>query len=94
MAVITDAPDTEMFEDPSERKNPKQGKKYMAGVWSAWLHQAFLCCFATQDSGPTASRPTTELWIGRRYFDTSLGKPVYLKSLGPNVWVDGVGTVS
>lgn len=92
MAVITDAPDDEIFEDPSSRQMQK--RRPMARVWGAWFHQVFLCCFATQDSGPTASRPTTELWIGRRYFDTTLGKPVYLKSIGPNVWVDGVGTVS
>lgn len=91
MAIITDAPDDEMFEDPRD-KSPK--KRVMNRVWGAWLHQAFLCMFSTQDSGPTGSRPTTELWIGRRYFDTTLGKPIYLKSIGPNVWVDGVGTVS
>jgi hypothetical protein len=45
-------------------------------------------------SGVTANRPDKVLWIGRRYFDTTLGKPVYLKSINPSVWVDGVGTVS
>lgn len=44
-------------------------------------------------SGTTAKRPTSNLWVGRRFFDTTLGKPVYLKSLSPSVWVDGVGTV-
>ncbi|MBI2725398.1 MAG: hypothetical protein HYX42_04025 [Polaromonas sp.] len=46
-----------------------------------------------QDAGVTADRPTNVLWIGRRYFDQTLGKPVYLKSVRPSVWVDGVGTV-
>lgn len=93
MAVITDAPDDELDFDPMQPRGQKRSRARNP-VWSAWLHQAFLCCFATQDSGPTGSRPTTELWIGRRYFDTTLGKPVYLRSTGPNVWVDGVGTVS
>jgi hypothetical protein len=44
-------------------------------------------------SGTTANRPTTNLFIGRPYFDTTLGKPIAIKSLGPTVWVDGVGTV-
>lgn len=47
-----------------------------------------------QQSGATADRPTSVLWIGRRFFDTDLGKPVYLKSVKPSVWVDGAGTVS
>ena len=93
MAVITDAPDDELDYDPTQARGQKRSRVRNL-VWGAWLHQVFLCCFATQDSGITASRPTTELWIGRRYFDTTLGKPVYLKSISPNVWVDGVGTVS
>lgn len=48
---------------------------------------------SAQQSGITAQRPTSVLWIGRRYFDSTLGKPVYVKSVRPTVWVDGVGTV-
>lgn len=47
---------------------------------------------SAQQSGPTAKRPISPLYIGRRFFDTTLGKPVYLKSVRPSVWVDGVGT--
>lgn len=58
-------------------------------VFSRW--QSILS--AIQQSGTTANRPTAGLWIGRQYFDTTLNKPVYLKSLRPSVWVDGAGTV-
>ena len=88
MAVITDAPKGDIFD------RTKAGTVTMFRWWSGWFHSAYLCCLSTQDSGTTANRPTQELWVGRRYFDTTLGKPVYLKSVGPNVWVDGVGTVS
>lgn len=44
-------------------------------------------------SGTTAERPTTNLQIGMPYFDTTLGYQVNLKSINPNVWVNGVGTV-
>ena len=39
-------------------------------------------------SGVTASRPTKLLFVGRRYFDTTLGKPVWYD--GTN-WVDATG---
>jgi hypothetical protein len=48
---------------------------------------------ASGSSGTTANRPTSGLWVGRRYFDTTLGYPVYLKSVRPNVWVNGAGAV-
>jgi len=48
-------------------------------------------------SGTTANRPTAAatnvLWVGFRYFDTTLGKPIWLKSTSPNVWVDATGAV-
>lgn len=46
-------------------------------------------------NGPTASRPTSTMirWVGMRFFDTTLGKPVFLKYTSSNVWVDGSGSV-
>ena len=46
-----------------------------------------------QQSGVTAKRPVDQVWIGRQFFDTSLGKPVYVKSVKPIVWVDASGAV-
>lgn len=46
-----------------------------------------------QQSGATTARPTSQLWIGRFFFDTTLGKPVWVKSVQPTVWVDGSGAV-
>lgn len=40
----------------------------------------------------TAKRPTNPL-IGQHSFDTTIGKPIWCRSLNPNVWVDGQGTV-
>lgn len=42
-------------------------------------------------SGTTAKRPTTMLWVGRPYFDTTLGYEIWLRSIGPVVWVNGAG---
>jgi hypothetical protein len=51
----------------------------------------FVVCSALTQSGTTAQRPTSLLWVGRTYFDTTLGYPVWLLSTGPDVWVDATG---
>jgi hypothetical protein len=84
MSVITEAP-----KDPPIAKNGM-----FSWAWIQWFQSVFLVASTAQESGPTTQRPTKNLWIGRRFFDTTVGKPVYLKSTAPNVWVDGAGTVS
>lgn len=46
-------------------------------------------------SGATANRPlgstARPLYVGQPYFDTSLGKPIWVKSMNPTVWVDATG---
>lgn len=43
-------------------------------------------------SGTTAARPT-DATVGYIYFDTTLGKPVFLKT-APSTWVDSTGTAA
>lgn len=69
-------------------------KKAFKFSWYTWFQQVYTICFAAQQSGTTAQRPDKLIWIGRRYFDSDLGKPVFVKSANPVVWVDGVGTIS
>lgn len=61
--------------------------------WKKWFDKLRILV-TSDESGVTADRPTSNLYVGRRFFDTTLGKPIYVKSLSPTVWVDGVGTVS
>lgn len=59
--------------------------------WADWFKQVFRVCFAQSQAGTTAQRPTKGLYIGRRYFDTSLGangRPVWYTG---SVWVDSDG---
>ena len=72
-----------------EAISEKSGLVTMA--WIAWLKQITLYVGAINDSGTTAQRPTKGLWIGRPYFDTSLGYIIHLKSASPIVWVNGAG---
>ena len=44
-------------------------------------------------SGSTTNRPSNGLYVGLQYFDTTLGKPVFLKQVSTPVWVDATGTV-
>lgn len=56
--------------------------------WLQWFSQVSSVVNAAQQSGSTAGRPTKLLWIGRRYYDTDLGKPVFVRSVRPVVWRD------
>lgn len=62
--------------------------------WQAFFHTVGDVVYNVTRSGPTASRPTSSQdnrWVGMPYFDTTLGKPIFLKSVNPDVWVDGSG---
>jgi hypothetical protein len=47
---------------------------------------------AANRSGTTAQRPTTSP-VGFSYYDTTLNKPVWLKTT-PSTWVDATGTAA
>lgn len=74
---------------------PKWAVSDATGMPSAefvfWLTQANNTASANRQSGITADRPKTNLWVGRRYFDTTLGYPVYVKTEA--VWVNSAGVV-
>ena len=44
-------------------------------------------------AGVTAKRPTENLYVGRKFFDVTIGDEIYIRSLNPTVWVKGGGTV-
>ena len=67
--------------------------KHISGPWAAWATRIQSICSAAQQSGTTAQRPTSGLWIGRRYFDTTLTMPIYVASVRPAVWVESTGLV-
>lgn len=64
--------------------------------WATWFTQAWQILFAVSQSGTTADRPTTNLWPGRMYFDTSLGangKPIWVNKTATG-WVLADGTAA
>lgn len=56
---------------------------------------AFTVNFNIAESGTTVNRPAdANLRVGQPYFDTTLGKPVWVKTIGPPaIWVDATGAV-
>ena len=62
-----------------------------APAWAQWTSLVNQTVTAQRMSGSTANRPTKGLWIGRVYFDTDLGHPVWVQSVNPAVWVDATG---
>jgi hypothetical protein len=65
--------------------------------WVAWLESLYRVVAPLGTNGTTAQRPIgtqqLPLYIGQPYFDSTLGYPVFVKSLNPTVWVNGAGAV-
>lgn len=61
--------------------------------WGQWLSLVQATVLASRQSGTTANRPQSVLWIGRIYYDTTLGKPIWVNSVNPTVWHDASGAV-
>lgn len=78
------------FELPSN--DPVVDDKRMSfRTWMQWFSTAHNYILSIPQSGTTANRPASMLWIGRQYFDTDLGIPVYVSAVNPTVWVNSSG---
>ena len=59
--------------------------------WAAWFQRAWNLLDSIDSSGTTAQRPIVGLYVGRQFYDKTLGYPVYLHSVNPTVWHNGAG---
>ena len=57
-------------------------------AFMSWLNSASLILVAAVNSGSTAARPTSNLWVGQPYFDVSLGIPIWYSG---SHWVNSSG---
>lgn len=76
---------------PPPTKDPVLDGDMISQSWADWLTAIGLMVSSLDSSGVTADRPTKGLFVGRFYFDTTLGKPIWLKSVRPTTWVDATG---
>jgi hypothetical protein len=82
---------TSRFEQPGDLPISDGGRVLPA--WSQWFTRVHAAVSSLYQSGSTANRPTVGLWIGRRYYDTTLNKPVWVSAVKPTVWRDAAGVV-
>lgn len=59
--------------------------------WAPFFSAVFRLLAAMTQSGTTAQRPTTFLWTGRPYYDTTLALPIWYKGPG---WIKADGTAA
>lgn len=86
MSLISSPPTTAVDTQGSDLRlsPPSEG-------WRNFLNAVFNICNAVTMSGTTAQRPTSFMFVGRTYFDVTLGLPIWLQSITPTVWVDATG---
>lgn len=61
--------------------------------WSQWFTLTDRLATSIQQSGITADRPVSNLWVGRQFYDVTLNKPVYVSAVNPTVWRDAAGVI-
>lgn len=71
-----------------DEQDPQGSLVGVSTGWRNFFNSVFNVCNALTMSGITANRPTKGLWTGRMYFDTTVGKPIWFKTVG---WVDATG---
>lgn len=66
--------------------------QFISVPWGQWVNRTHAAALSVQQSGPTAERPTQRLWLGRFFYDLTLGKPVWVHQVKPTViWHDASG---
>lgn len=82
------------FDTPSDNPLNEAGDDFTQS-WTAFFTKVRNVCVGRSQSGTTAQRPTKGLEIGLPFFDTTLGKPIWIKTVTPAVaWVDATGAAA
>lgn len=64
------------FNSPIQTEPTIKGVVSIVNVWQNWLQLAQIYLANLTGSGPTSARPTSNLWVGQPFFDTTLVKQV------------------
>jgi hypothetical protein len=72
-------------------------KGVLVPIYQAFISSIYNWLSPVGQSGPTSQRPVAAvnvfMYVGRSYFDTTLGIPIWVKSLNPTVWINASGGV-
>lgn len=82
-----------MINPPPTRSNMTDESGQVKPEWIEFFSSVFYAIQAHDGFGTTANRPTKGLYVGRPYFDTSLGangKPIWVNKNG-NGWITADG---
>jgi hypothetical protein len=69
--------------------NPPDGEEFDGQAWTRWFYQLVAAFNSITETGTTAQRPSPAPFPGFMYFDSTLGKPVWAKTL--TQYVDATG---
>ena len=62
--------------------------------WRAWMDGLNRTMINVGAGGVSTKRPTANLYRGLVFFDDTLNKPIFVKTVGPPaVWVDATGAI-
>lgn len=75
---------------------PNRGKVVNAtgepnNLFASFFTQVFTLCKDISTSGTSANRPQKNMYIGKTYFDTTIGKPIWWDG---SIWVLADGTAA
>jgi hypothetical protein len=62
-------------------------------IWQEWMQDVWRTAKKYQGTGSSAARPINGLDVADWYYDTTLGLPIWVHSLGPVVWHNAAGSV-
>lgn len=82
-----------MINPPPTRSPLVDDKGMIKPEWQEFFSAAYFAIAAQEFYGPTANRPTKNLFIGRPYYDQTLGYSINVHSVNPTVWHNGAGVV-
>jgi hypothetical protein len=81
---VSPPPSRATFDETDSDGKPVRANR----AWTGFIDSIFAVCFAQSQSGTTAQRPTVGLYVGRRYFDTTEGIPIFYNG---TAWIDAAG---
>ncbi len=69
----------------------------LTSQWAQYMSRVARVVEANEMNGATTARPTRDVYVGQSYFDSTLGKPIWAKTVvaasgGLTItWVDATG---